>query len=273
MTDDYDEGFDKDDDEADDDLQIRKGNFLQVERVGSGYRETSVKGALTEYQPSELELEINIDDISLHAASNVKSGTVRPFLKGKTCESFRAIGTEGSYPIFDVSIGSDVAIGTAIIRNTYGKGGHALRGQMSIGLADETVKGLIEKLPGTLRIGGIEKRKFYSSEAPGGTRILDHWSSHVVPKGDLDEVKAEWHFKFATVTLSPEGYSEYWPGYRTPPEKRYVSGDIGIHFSQGHPLKQTIEDLAESLSQVTKNLNFALAVIAAALVYLAFKVS
>lgn len=271
MIDDY------DDDEPEDELHTRKGKFLQVEAVDDGYSETALNGSKTEYRPNLQPSEICIEGIALHATSNLASGTVRPMLTGQTSTKFRSIGTEGSYPEFNVTISPEIAHGTAIVRRVYDEGGHALLGGgMSVGLSDETIRALGEILPGKLRISGMEKGRFYTSDAADGTILLDYWRDHVVPSDDASKVIAEWQFTFDKVTLSPEGYEGGWLGnafHASSNSQRYVSGDIGIRFADDHPLRQAIEDLTRNLPQVTKSINFALLIIAAALVYLAYKAS
>src|SRR5206468_11220173 len=106
-------------DDDEDDLQRRRGKFLQVEKEGKVYRETGAKGDVTEYAPAEHLLELGVESMALHATADVGSGSVRHLLTGTTREHFRAIGTEGSYQIFDVSVGSETPPGTVLIRETY----------------------------------------------------------------------------------------------------------------------------------------------------------
>ena len=148
---------------------------------------------------------------------------------------------------------------------------------MSIGMPDATIEALGEKLPGTLRVGGIEKGKFYCSDTPDEALLQDYWNNHVVSQDGPDEVTAEWQFTFDTVTHSPEGFSGGWMGWMgyNPPSHndRHVSGNIGIYFPQDHPLKAHFEGLANSIREIAIPSSFPLWVISAALVYLAYKAS
>lgn len=264
-------------DDTEDELRTRRGKFLEVERTADGYRETSLKGGVSEFAPNEQVVDLSFDGLALHTTAEIGGKGVRDFLTGTSCQEFRAIGTEGSYKIVDVSFGSQTSEGTAIIREVYAPDGHAMRSQMWVGLSDDVVKGLGERLPGTLRLEGIEKRTFYSSGTVK-TVLLDHWRDHVVSENGSDSVIAEWKFKFSTVTLSPEGYSK-WFGFhrtsRTPATaERSVTGSIAVHFSDGHALQQSLDGLAERLTQIlkaTKERNWVLFVIAIALVCLALR--
>ena len=135
----------------DDELRTRQGKFLDVAETAVGYRETSLKGEITEYIKATCPIEVSIENLTIHVTSDVASGTVRPLLMGNTAEKFRAIGTEGNYQIFQVAISSSIPPGTAVIRSVDSKDGHALRSEMSVGLQDETINKLVERLPGTLR--------------------------------------------------------------------------------------------------------------------------
>lgn len=126
-------------DKGEDDLRARRERFLSVGKEGNLYRETCANGEIMEYAPSKHPLEIGVEDMALHATLDVASGTVRHLLTGSTREQFRAIGTEGSYNILDVSIGSATSAGAIMIRKTYAHDGHALTSKILIGLGEETI--------------------------------------------------------------------------------------------------------------------------------------
>jgi hypothetical protein len=266
-------------DKCEDDFRTRRGKFLNVEKEGNLYRETRANGEIIEYAPSKHPLEIGVEALAVHAISDVSLGAVRHLLTGSTREQFRAIGTEGSYKIFDVSIGSETPTGTILIRETYDYDGHALRSKMMIGLKEETITQFENSLPGILRFGGIEGQTFDNTEPSGEAVMLNHWRDHVVSDDGSEHVVAEWQLTFTTATLSPEGYSGWLPGlFHRPASKneRNVAGDIGIHYSGQHPLSKTIETLAANsealaayVKQLSKNVSYSLLAIAAALVYFA----
>ena len=259
-------------DDTDEDLRTRRGKFLEVEQISGRYREIDANGEIAEYVAVEHPLELWIENIALHTTSDVISGGVRDLLTGTSYEKFRAIGTEGHYQILDVSIGSETPEGTAVIRDVYGQDGHGLSSQMSIGLPDEAVKVFGERLPGMIRIGGIEKGTFFTSSAHNRAMLLDHWRGHIISESGSDNIIAEWRFAFSTATLSPEGYSGSFGAYFPPSRNdRNVSGSITINHSNGHPLRQTVENLAQSLLQANRNISYSLIAIAALLLYLAFK--
>lgn len=269
-------------DTGEDDLRMRRGKFLSVEKEGDLYRETRANGEIMEYALAdfpfaEYPLEIGVEAMALHATLNVASGAVRHMLTGSTREQFRAIGAEGSYKIFDVSVTSATPAGVILIRKTYASDGHLLRSKMLVGVREDTILQFEDNLTGIFRLGGIEGRTFRNSETGGRTITLDHWREHVISNHGFEDLVAEWQLTFSTATLSPEGC--WLPGlfHRSTTENdRRVTGDIGIRYSGEHPLSKTIETLAENFEALTanvkqssKNIFYALFAIAAVLTYLA----
>lgn len=257
--------------DIDDDLEKRRGEFLHVEQFEGRYRETSLSGEAKEYKTIDDNIELVFERLALHTTSDVKTGIVREILTGTSREYFRAIGTEGEYPIFNVVVGSDLPAGSAILRCTYAQGGHSLSGEMSIGLPDGTVKAFGQRLPGELRIGGIEAGVFYEGATRGKTILLDHWRDHVVSESNSENITVEWRLCFSTTALSPQGYSS-WLGYTAPSRgHREVSGRIKIIYDVAHPLTKNLDKFADIISESIKNITRALFIIVILIAYISFK--
>lgn len=239
------------DDDDSDDLSKRLGKFLDVEKIGTRYKEVNVKGEETIHTPDNGDLDLEIEELCFHTTIDASSGAIRPLITGKTRERFRAIGTEGEYRIYDVKIGSDVNLGAVVIRDTYFKGGHAIKSSMMIGLSDDAIRTLSNAPVGRLRITGIKGLTIYGrDEYPGqipGAMVLPYWREHVVESSDHSEVAVEWRCTFTTATYSPNSsVSEV-----------QLTRDVGIFFRSGgdHPLISTIEGLTESNNALHRRLS------------------
>src|SRR5271166_3144921 len=239
------------DEEDDDELRTRRARFLDVQTVGTRYQETSIKGEITTYDPYPTSLELAIENLIFHTKIDAASGAVRPLVRGETRERFRAIGTEGEYQIFNVTISSEIDPSAAIIKKVYATDGHNLESSMVIGLTDDAIRALREATAGTLHLAAINGLPIYGRDyfprlLSHGAVVLSHWREHIVEGGeDSEKVVVEWRFTFATATLSPKGYSRFLSFHHHAGEEVRLASEVGIFFRPGsdHPLRPTFEEL------------------------------
>jgi hypothetical protein len=267
------------DDDEDDESRTRRGVFLKVEPVADGYDEISVKGDRRRFIRQSTPQSLTIQNISVYNEVNLSTGPLRPTIRGITVEKIRAIGTEGEYRTFNVGIvGSDEPVASAKFIATYGLDGHQIETTLEIFLPASAVLtvatelGPFKSLPRYVVIG-FEAGGFFAREQ-NDVLLLPPLSEQRPVKSrypgnqQFECVLVEWRLAVEGVSIHPGR-----PSILSNTEAMLVEvrGPLNIPYpnelrTQFESIIHHVAKLQQSLSQ----LQYALYVIAAVLVVLAF---
>src|SRR5262245_54477312 len=196
-----------------DELKTRPGKFLEVERTADGYIETTVTGEQRHYTLKVFSQSIRLEELTIHSELDLTTGQLRPSIRGKTADNFRALGTEGEYPIFDVEVTSGGPSPNAKIIGKYTLDGHCLRMALGIFLPEPAVLTLASELRAAkssrqrvvieFETGGFFRR---DGGANVGVVILPYWGDQAHTQstglyGTLEYVVVEWPLVIERVSI------------------------------------------------------------------------
>ena len=264
------------DEEDDDDLQTRPGQFLPVENDGANNKETSLKGGISLYEPIGSHLVIKIENLGFHKPWDASDARIRHAITDKTADKFRAIETESNYQILDVTIDATLVAGTAVIVNIYMNNGHSLGARLQLGLTESAIVALIdmEHLSGQIVISNIQGNFYGGNDII--TILLPYWKEHVITPIVELEICAAWEFKFNSLTLSPKGYSPI-IGMLSDAEIETVriAGPVSVTLRDDDAFKSAVETVTSKLTAITRQGHYTmitLTVIAIILLWFSMKV-
>jgi len=237
--------------EENDDLRTRPGQFLPVERDGANYKETSLKGAISIYEPITSHVAISIENLGFHKKWDASDGQIHHVITGKTVEKFRAIGTEGDYNIYDVRIDATIPDGTAIIVQTYMEKGHRLIDKFQLGLSETSIAALMGKefQSGRIVVSNIQGG-FYNANA-SNTILLPYWKEHVVTPMTESEIRAVWGFNFTSLTLSPKDYIPL-IGMSDNADNVRIQGSVSVNLQNEDAFRSSLEAGVERLTVISR---------------------
>lgn len=195
--------------------------FLDVVPTDDGYIEKGVGGEHARYFRHNRAETIELQYLRVLQEVDPRTGSAKYRLTAVPVAEFRAIGAEKSCSVRRTTLTSSMPPGQAVLRQTYGTGGHALGATLDIGLSDAALAEIVAETRSAPTARGLDVQlrepRFCGTDPDLGieidfakgkmTHLLPWWSEQRVNRetqGQSQVLVVEWSFEIGAIIVCPE---------------------------------------------------------------------